>query len=313
MAVGIGLGALFGLGVWLMVTSLPFARPRLSLAEKLNLLTARGRIEYDRSRVRAAPLFKSPAAEQLLRPVIEDLGRLAVRLMSRAGLTSSDLERRLALGWTGMDVPHFYGQKLTTGIVLTALFPLMNLGGVHPFGPWPVWLWLGGFIVGFALPDWMLEGRLQRRRKAVVAELPVMLDVLAISASAGLSQEQALQETSGHLAGTLGDDLREVVREAGLGASTYIEGLRRIAEREQVPELIAMADTWQSSLEQGLPLGPSMLTLSETARERKRARLLEEGGKTSVRMLLPVALFIFPVLLIVLLYPAGSELLGLDS
>ncbi len=60
-------------------------------------------------------------------------------------------------------------------------------------------------------------------------------------------------------------------------------------------------------------LGPAMLILSETARERKRARLLEEGGKTSVRMLLPVALFIFPVLLIVLLYPAGSELLGLDS
>jgi len=54
-----------------------------------------------------------------------------------------------------------------------------------------------------------------------------------------------------------------------------------------------------------------MLALAETARDRERAHLLEEGGKAAVRMLFPIALFIFPVFLIVLLYPAGVELLGL--
>ncbi|MPZ50279.1 MAG: hypothetical protein GEU75_13445 [Dehalococcoidia bacterium] len=313
MVVPLALGGMLGLGLWLMLTSLPWLTPRPSLSERLNLLTARGRLEHDRQHARTAPLFKSLFLERLLRPVMEDAGGLLARLMTRTGISSGDLERRLALGWPGMDPPHFYGQKLTTGTFLLLFFPLLNLFGVHPFGAWPVWVWLGGFAAGFAMPDWMLEARLQRRRCTVLMELPAMLDVLAIAASAGMSPEQALHEASRQMRGTLGDDLNEVVLEAGLGTTTYAEGLRWMAEREQVPEMIALADAWHAALEQGLPLSHSMLTLAETVRERKRARLLEEGGKTSVRMLFPVALFIFPVFIVVLLYPAGVELLGLGG
>ena len=68
-------------------------------------------------------------------------------------------------------------------------------------------------------------------------ELPTVLDLLAIAASAGMSPEQALLEVSRQLGGALGDGLRDVVREAGLGAATHAEGLRALAEREGVPEL----------------------------------------------------------------------------
>jgi tight adherence protein C len=233
--------------------------------------------------------------------------------MNRAGLGATDLDRRLALAWPGMTPAHFYGQKLASGLVLLLLFPFMNLMGVNPFGAWQVWMWLVAFGAGFALPDWMLADRLERRRTAVLMELPTMLDVLAIAASAGMSPEQALLETSRQMRGVLGESLREVAREAGLGAATHAEGLRALAEREQVPELLSLADAWQSASEQGLPLGQAMLTLAESVRERKRARLLEEGGKSTVRMLFPVAAFIFPVFLVVLLYPAGVELLGLGG
>jgi tight adherence protein C len=212
-----------------------------------------------------------------------------------------------------MTPTQFYGQKVATGLVFLASFPLMNALGVHPFGSWPVWMWLGGFVFGLAAPDWLLEGRLERRRTTILMELPTVLDVLAIAASAGMSAEQALLEVSRQVGGALGDGLRDVVREAGLGAATHSEGLRRLAEREGVPELLSLADAWQSALEQGLPLAQAMLTLGETVRDRKRARLLEEGGKSSVRMLFPVAVFIFPVFLVVLLFPAGMELVGLGG
>jgi tight adherence protein C len=313
MAVGLVLGGVFGVGLWLAATALPWTRARPDLATRLRLLTAGGRLEAEAARGRAAPLFKSSALERLLRPLIEDAGGFLARLMSRAGIGAADLDRRLALGWPGMTPAHFYGQKLASGLVLMALFPFMNAMGVSPFGTWQAWMWLAGFAVGFALPDWMLEGRLERRRTAVLMELPTMLDILAIAASAGMSPEQALLETSRQVHGVLGDGLHEVAREAGLGATTHAEGLRALAEREQVPELLSLADAWQAALEQGLPLGQAMLTLAETVRERKRARLLEEGGKSSVRMLFPVALFIFPVFLVVLLYPAGVELLGLGG
>ncbi len=60
-----------------------------------------------------------------------------------------------------------------------------------------------------------------------------------------------------------------------------------------------------------MPLAPAMLALAESARDRQRTRLIEEGGKAAVRMLFPIVVFIFPVFLVVLLYPAGVQLLGI--
>jgi tight adherence protein C len=311
MALALALGGMLGTGVWLIVTGLPLARPRPDLALRLRALSSQGRLEIEEARQGRAALFKSSALERLLRPLLDDAGGQLNRLMLRAGIGAKDLDRRLALGWPGMTASQFYGQKLASGLVFLALFPLMNALGVHPFGAWPIWAWLGGFALGFTMPDWMLQERLERRRTAVVMELPTVLDLLAIAASAGMSPEQALLEVSRQMGGTLGDGLRDVVREAGLGAETHAEGLRSLAEREGVSELVSVADAWQSALEQGLPLGQAMLTLAETVRDKKRTRLLEEGGKSTVRMLFPVAVFIFPVFLVILLYPAGAELLGL--
>jgi tight adherence protein C len=311
MALALALGGMLGAGVWLIITGLPLGRPRPDLGLRLRALSSQGRLEIEAGRRGRKALFKSSALEQLLRPLLEDAGGQLNKLMLRAGIGAKNLDRRLALGWPGMSSSQFYGQKLASGLVFLALLPLMNVMGIHPFGSWPIWACLGGFALGFTLPDWMLQERLERRRTAVVMELPTVLDLLAIAASAGMSPEQALLEVSRQMGGTLGDGLRDVVREAGLGAATHAEGLRSLAEREGVSELVSVADAWQSALEQGLPLGHAMLTLAETVRDKKRTRLLEEGGKSTVRMLFPVAVFIFPVFLVILLYPAGAELLGL--
>jgi tight adherence protein C len=158
----------------------------------------------------------------------------------------------------------------------------------------------------------MLTGRVERRQAAVLVELPTAVDLLAIAASAGLSPEQALLEASRQTGDPLGEGLRAVAREAGLGTATHAAGLRAPAEREGVPELLALSDAWRTSQEEGLPLSGAMLTLAETVRDRRRTHLLEEGNKSTVRMLFPVAVFIFPVFLVVLLYPAGVQLLGLS-
>ena len=99
----------------------------------------------------------------------------------------------------------------------------------------------------------------------------------------------------------------------GSARSSDAEGLQLLADREGIAELRSLAGAWQLSHTQGLPLAPAILSLAETVRDRRRAQLLEEGGKAAVRMLFPVTLFIFPVFLVVLLYPAGVELLGLGN
>lgn len=308
------LAALFGAGLWLVVTGLPWMQRRPDLATELRRLSAQGRMEIEAAQRNQGPaVFASATLERVLRPVIEDTGDLLRRLLSRVGVASPDLERRLATGWPGTTPAQFFGQKLAIGLLFFAFFPAMNLAGLHPFGPWPVWIWLLGFVLGFLQPDWLLERRIARRRKAILVEMPTVLDLLAMAASAGLSPEQALADVSRQVRGALGDGLRVVAREASLGTATHPEGLRALAAQEGVPEIVSMADAWQSALEQGLPLGQVMLTLADTVRERKRATLIAEGEKSSIRMLFPVVLFIFPVFLVVLLYPAGVQLLGLSE
>ncbi|MGD9894764.1 MAG: type II secretion system F family protein [Dehalococcoidia bacterium] len=313
MIAGLMLGAPLGLGLWLIVTGQPVGRPRPDLGQRLARLTAQGRTEQVNRSRSDQPVFKSSALETLLRPLLDDAGRLIGRLLGRLGVRTRDLDRRLALSWPGMTASQFYGQKLASGLVFLAMFPLMNLLGVHPFGPWPVWTWLVGFGAGFATPDWVLAARVERRRVAVLLELPTAVDLLAIAASAGLSPEHALLEASHQTSGPLGDGLREVAREAGLGTISHAAGLRALADREGLAELRVLADTWRTSQEQGLPLSGAMLALAETVRDRWRTHLLAEGGKSTVRMLFPVAVFIFPVFLVVLLYPAGVQLLGLGG
>lgn len=310
MSAALLLGGALGAGLWFLVMSQPLGRPRPDLVRRLHRLSAEGRMELEEDEHRE-PVFQSPVLERTLRPLLDDAGSAIGAILRRLGIETGDLDRRLSLAMPGVTPAQFHGQQLATGVVTGAVLPLLNLVGAHPAGPWPVWLWLAAFVVGFASPSWQLHSRLRKRRVAVVTETPAALDLLVLGASAGLSPEQALVETARQLDGTLGGALRAVVREASLGGEGYADGLRALADREEVAELRSLADAWRLSHEQGTPLAPAMMALAETARDRERAQLLEEGGKAAVRMLFPIAAFIFPVFLIVLLYPAGVELLGL--
>jgi len=302
-------GAL-GAGLWLIVMGQPLGRPRPSLTMRLRRFSARGRMALDET-TGGAPVFESTFLERTLRPLLDDAGTVIGTMLRRLGIETGQLDRRLALAMPGMTPAQFHGQQLGTGVVAGSALPILNLVGVSVAGEWPVWLWVAAFAVGFAAPSWLLHARLRARRTQVLIEVPVALDLLTLGASAGLSPEQALAEAGRQLDGALGTGLREAVVEAGIGGAGYADGLHALAEREEVPELRSLADAWRMSHEQGTPLAPAMAALAESARERQRTRLLEEGGKAAVRMLFPIALFIFPTFLVVLLYPAGVELLGL--
>jgi len=310
MTAALFLSGVLGAGLWLIVMGQPIGRPRPDLVLALQRMSVQGRGALDGDAARV-PMFSSPLLERILRPVLDDAGDILGRILRRAGIEAGDLDTRLALAMPGMTATQFRGQQLATGAIAAGAFPLMNFLGADPGGPWPVWMWVAGFAFGFAAPSWQLQGRLRRRCRAVLAEVPVALDLFVLGASAGLSPEQALVEAGRQLDGVLGEGLREVVREAGLGARSYAAGLDGLALREDVAELRSLADAWRLAREQGMPLAPAMLALAESARDRQRTRLLEEGGKAGVRMLFPIVVFIFPVFLVVLLYPAGVQLLGI--
>lgn len=306
---------LFGLGIYLILQAQPVGRPKTNLTERLLRLDVDERIrgELERRDV-ARPIFAFRWLEGLLRPVLDDLGGLVRGVLMRFGLSGGrDLDRRLRLARPGVEPIQFFGEKVATGLVAMTIFPVMNAVDLTLFGPWPAWVWLLGFGVGFMAPDWQLDARLAARRTRIVMELPTILDMLTIGASAGLALEQALIEVSRQSAGTVAQELQRASREMALGQRSLVEALQAMAERNNVTELTSVVDHLRAVHDQGLPLVQSLAAQAEALRERQRLRIVEEGGKASIRMVLPVALFILPVLFVVVLVPATQQLMDLGG
>jgi tight adherence protein C len=305
---------LFGLGAYLLLTAQPIGRPKPDLAERLRRLDVDERIRAEIARQDVRPIFAWRLLEGMLRPVLDDAGRLLRSLLGRFGLAGGqELERRLRIMRPGVEPAQFFGEKLASGLVGFAVFPVMTALGIHPFGAWPVWIWLVGFIAGFLAPDWDLDRRMASRRTLMLMELPILLDMLAIATSAGLALEQALGQVARQSQGEVAQELQRAARELALGRGSVMEVLEAMAERNAVPELAAFVGQLRAAHEQGIPLVQTLATQAEALREQKRLRIVEEGGKASIRMVLPVALFILPVLFVVLLLPAAIEVLHLGG
>lgn len=304
---------LFGLGAYLLVTAQPLGKPKPDLAERLRRLDVDERVRMEIRQIDARPIFASRLLDALLRPVLDDLGGLVRSLLGRIGLDGRDLDRTLAITRPGIHAAQFFGEKVLCAIIGGAFFPLMNGFGIHPFGSWPVLAWVMGAVGGFLLPDWELDRRFAARRTLLLMELPTIVDMLTIATSAGMALEQALAVVAQQSRGMLAQELQHVVRDMALGSRTLVEALEAMAARNGVPELTACANQLRTAHDQGLPLVPALAAQAEALREQKRLQIVEAGGKATVRMLIPVALFILPVLFVVLLVPAMVQVLRLGG
>lgn len=306
----------FGAGAYLLLTGSGWWQPRPDLGEILRRLDVDERIrDADRNRNERRRIFASRLLESMLRPIIDDAGRVLRAVLTRLGIAGGrELEARLRVLRPGVEVVQFLGEKVATGVIASATFPCMNILHLAPFGAWPVWLWLAAFGCGFLLPDWDLDRREQRRRTAVLMELPTVLDMLTLATSAGMALEQALEEVALHSEGVVARELRILLRELALGQQRSLQdGLDALAERLSIPELRHVVGRMTASYEQGLPLAQALAVHAQALRERQRLYIVEEGGKATVRMLLPIAVLILPALFIVVLVPAAAELTRLGG
>jgi len=307
---------LFGLGSYLLVLTQPWARPKPDLGEMLRLFDVDERVkDIDADPGQARTRFASRVLESMLRPIIDDAGRVLRAVLVPLGLAGGQaLERRLRSVRPGIELVQFFGEKVAGGVILAAVFPLLDVVRIHPFGPWPVWVWLVGFAIGYLLPDWDLRRRAATRRGLVLMELPTILDMLTLATSAGMALEQAIEEVARHSEGLVARELRLLVRELALGQRrTLDEALRAMADRLGLPEFERVLGRMAAAYEQGLPLAQALAAQAQALREQQRLHVVEEGGKASVRMLLPVAILILPVLFVVVLVPAAAELTRLGG
>jgi tight adherence protein C len=198
-------------------------------------------------------------------------------------------------------VKYFYGSKVVVMAILCIVITVTGVAANNPFV-----FYVGALGVGYLGPDFWLGRKIKARQKRIRLTLPDLLDLLIICVEAGLGVDQATARAAQELSNThpvIADELDIVVLEQRAGRPRA-EAWRHMAERtdeETVRNLVSML---VQSEQFGTSIAKTLRTHSETLRTQRVQMVEEQAAKTTVKLIFPLVLFIFPCLFIVTLGPA---------
>lgn len=156
-----------------------------------------------------------------------------------------------------------------------------------------------GSVIG---PNVFLKLRISGRKEDIRNQLPDVMDLLCVSMEAGLGFDAALIKIGERLQGVLVDELNLVHSEISLGKPRR-DALRSLSERNPVDELTTFAASIIQAEKLGIPIKNALVIQAQELRIKRRQRAEEKAMKAPVKMLIPLVIFVLPVLFIVLLGP----------
>jgi len=174
-------------------------------------------------------------------------------------------------------------------------------------------LLLGAFAFGFFVPPFLLKRMMKERQRRIRIALPDALDLTVICVEAGLPLDQAMMR--------VGDDLRyahpdlsdefhlfDLETRAG---KPRVEALRNLAARTGVEDVRSLVGTLIQTDRFGTSVAQALRVHSDSLRTERRQRAEEQAAKTTVKMIIPLVLFVMPSLIFVTVGPAVIQLMRL--
>lgn len=160
-----------------------------------------------------------------------------------------------------------------------------------------------GLYVGYTLFRFTIKKKATLRQNEILDQLPEILDLLSISVEAGLGFNQAFQYITEQCQGPLVEEFSYASRAMALGRTRRL-ALEDLAGRCGIDEVKSFTGAVIQADEMGISLRNILSAQAKEARQSKRMRLEERAQKIPIKMLLPMGVLIFPVLLIILMAPA---------
>lgn len=195
----------------------------------------------------------------------------------------------------------FYGAKV--------LVPVLTSIAITITGVWKV----GGFFsyimalgLGFLIPDFWLGNRIKERQTRVRLGLPDALDLIIVCVEAGLGLDRAVQRTTEELRLSqpeIADELSLVILEQRAGRSRA-DAWKNFAERTGVEAVRSLTSILIQADRFGTSVGKTLRAHADMLRTRRRQDAEEQAAKTTVKLVFPLLVFIFPALFVVTLGPS---------
>jgi tight adherence protein C len=157
-------------------------------------------------------------------------------------------------------------------------------------------------LTGGAAREFALTRAIRRREVRILAELPTVADMLALSVSAGEGALGAIERVTRTASGFLVEELRWTLGEVRTG-TPVTDSLLSLSERTGVAALSRFASGVAIAIERGTPLADVLHSQALDVREAGRRRLIEEGGKREIAMMVPVIFLLLPVTVVFAVFP----------
>jgi len=164
--------------------------------------------------------------------------------------------------------------------------------------------------LGFFLPRFLLKRMIRDRQQRIRVGLPDALDLTVICVEVGLALDLALTRVGQdlhHAHPDLSDEFHMVTLEMRAG-KPRAEALRNLAARTGVDDIRALVATLVQTDRFGTSVAQALRVHSDSLRTERRQRAEEQAAKTTIKMVIPLVLFILPSIIIVTLGPAMIQL-----
>ena len=248
--------------------------------------------------------LSAPLSDRVIIPMARKFGEFVARFTPQNAMQSTARQLELAGNPRLLDPATFWALRFAAAIgvvfLLMFVFSISNMQ----------WTWsrrllvVGIFaLLGFFMPELLLRSKIARRQKEIRRAMPDALDLLTICVEAGLGFDGAMQKVYEKWDNELSLAFGRVLREIQLGKLRR-EALRSMADRLGIPEMSSFVAAVIQSEQLGVSMAKVLRIQSDQMRTKRRQLAEEEAHKAPIKMLIPMAVLIFPSICIVLMTPA---------
>jgi tight adherence protein C len=242
-------------------------------------------------------------------PMLERLTRPFARIAPASMADSARQKLAQAGDPLGMDPAGFLGLRIGLSMVCGAVFAAAA-GAAERNLLLMVLIGLIGLLFGYVVPGFMLGRAVSSRKRRILRALPSALDMLALSAKAGMTFDGAVAQVVQRWDNPFSDELRILLTEFRMGRDRR-EALRSLGQRTGVQDVVRFSNAVIQADSLGVPVSRVLHDQALEMRTRRRQRAEESARKAPVKMLFPMVGLIFPALFVVILGPAVPRFIDL--
>jgi len=299
LLIGVFVGLILIAAVVMIVIGMRDAGEEDPLMDRLGEYAARGEIT-DLEEIE----LSQPLTERVFFPVARKMGQLALRFTPQNAIQATSKKLELAGNPGGMDPTVFWALRMA-GLSLGAL--LFFVATIAPEGSFlegrGLLIGIPAAAMGFFLPELWLGGRISKRQNDVRKAMPDALDLLTICVEAGLGFDAAMAKVYEKWDNVVARAFGRVIREIQLGKLRR-DSLKDMADRLGVAEMTSFIAAVIQSEQLGVSLARVLRIQADQMRIKRRQRAEEAAHKAPIKMLIPLAILIFPSICLVLMTPA---------